>query len=65
MQAMGPTILEGSQFGLRDMILAAIVICLATRLDTRLPQSRAGGKGPYFRSPEHLGWSGEGIKKNN
>ena len=45
MQAMGPTILEGSQFGLRDMILAAIVICLATRLDTWLPQSRAGGRG--------------------
>ena len=59
MQAMEPTILEGSQFGLRDMILAAIVIFLATRLDTRLPQSRAGGKGPYLRSPEHLGWSGE------
>ena len=57
MQAMEPTILEGSQFG--DIILAAIVICLATRLDTRLPQSRAGGKGPYLRSPEHFGWSGE------
>ena len=57
MQAMGPTILEGSVWIERYM--AAIVICLATRLDTRLPQSRAGGKGPYLRSPEHLGWSGE------
>ena len=29
-----------------------------TRPDTRLPQSRAGGQGPYFRSVEHLGRSG-------
>ena len=28
-----------------------------TRPDTRLPQSRAGGQGPYLRSPEHLGRS--------
>ena len=28
-----------------------------TRPDTRLPQSRAGGQGPYFRSVEHLGSS--------
>ena len=33
-----------------------------TRPDTRLPQSRAGGQGPYFRSVEHLGRSG--IAKN-
>ena len=33
-----------------------------TRLDTRLPQSRAGGQGPYLRSVEHLGKSG--IAKN-
>ena len=59
MQAMEPTILEGSQFGLRDMILAAIVICLATRLDTRLPQSCAGGQGPYLKSLDHLGRSSE------
>ena len=28
-----------------------------TRLDTRLPQSRAGGQGLYFRSVECLGKS--------
>ena len=33
-----------------------------TRPDTRLPQSRAGGQGPYLRSVEHLGRSG--IAKN-
>ena len=26
-----------------------------TRPDTRLTQSRVGGQGPYFRSPDHLG----------
>ena len=30
-----------------------------TRPDTRLPQSRAGGQEPYFRSLDHLGRSGE------
>ena len=30
-----------------------------TRPDTRLPQSRVGGQGPYFRSPDHLGRGGE------
>ena len=25
-----------------------------TRSDTRLPKSRAGGQGPYLRSPDHL-----------
>ena len=29
------------------------------RPDTRLPQSRAGGQGPYLRSVEHLGRSSE------
>ena len=33
-----------------------------TRPDTRLPQSRAGGQGPYSRSVEYLGRSG--IAKN-
>ena len=33
-----------------------------TRPDTRLPQSRVGGQGPYFRSPDHLGGSSE-VKK--
>ena len=33
-----------------------------TRPDTRLPQSRMGGQGPYSRSVEHLGTSG--IAKN-
>ena len=31
---------------------------IKTRPDTRLPQSRAGGQGPYLRSVEHLGKSG-------
>ena len=30
-----------------------------TRPDTRLPQSSAGGQGPYLRSLEHLGRSSE------
>ena len=33
-----------------------------TRPDTRLPQSRAGGQGPYLRSPDHLGRSSVGAK---
>ena len=36
-----------------------------TRPDTRLPQSRAGGQGPYLRSPEHLGRSGKAKKLKN
>ena len=34
-------------------------IHIQTRPDTRLPQSRAGGQGQYFRSLDHLGWSSE------
>ena len=30
-----------------------------TRPDTRLPKSRAGGQGPYLRSPYHVGRSSE------
>ena len=30
-----------------------------TRPETRLPKSRAGGQGPYLRSPDHLGRSRE------
>ena len=30
-----------------------------TRPDTRLPKSRAGGQGPYLRSPDQLGRSSE------
>ena len=30
-----------------------------TRPDTRLRKSRAGGQGPYLRSPNHLGRSRE------
>ena len=30
-----------------------------TRPDTRLPQSRVGGQGPYLRSLDHLGRSSE------
>ena len=36
-----------------------------TRPDTRLPQSRAGGQGPYLRSPEHLGRSSLAKKTKN
>ena len=32
---------------------------LKTRPDTRLPQSRAGGQGPYLRSLHHFGRSRE------
>ena len=38
---------------------------IKTRPDTRLPQSRAGGQGPYLRSPEHLGRSGKAKKLKN
>ena len=34
-----------------------------TRPDTRLPQLRAGGQGPYLRSLDHLGRSSEVGKK--
>ena len=32
-------------------------LLMITRPDTQLPQSRAGGRGPYLRSVEHLGRS--------
>ena len=32
---------------------------IRTRPDTRLPKSRAGGQGPYLRSPDNLGRSRE------
>ena len=38
---------------------------LKTRPDTRLPQSRAGGQGPYLRSLDHLGRSSEAINRKN
>ena len=38
---------------------------MSTRPDTRLPQSRAGGQGPYLRSPEHLGRSSEAKDSKN
>ena len=36
-----------------------------TRPGTQLPQSRAGGKGPYLRSLDHLGRSSEAIDLKN
>ena len=36
-----------------------------TRPDTRLPQSRAGGQGPYLKSVEHFGRSGIAKKTLN
>ena len=40
-------------------------IYIKTRLDTRLPQSRAGGQGQYLRSLEHLGRSSEAKDRKN
>ena len=36
-----------------------------TRPDTWLPQSRAGGQGPYLRSLDHLGRSSEAKDRKN
>jgi len=36
-----------------------------TRPDARLPQSRAGGQGPYLRSLHHLGRSSEAKEHKN
>merc|ERR1711942_592898 len=36
-----------------------------TRPDTRLPQSRADGQGPYLRSLDHLGRSSEAKDRKN
>jgi len=36
-----------------------------TRPETRLPKSRAGGQGPYLRSPDHLGRSSEVKEKKS
>ena len=33
-----------------------------TRPDTRLPQSRAGGQGPYLRSLEHMAFGPEKVR---
>ena len=43
---------------LHQIIIVADFLRQKTRPDTRLPQSRAGGQGPYLRSVEHLGRSG-------
>ena len=36
-----------------------------TRLDTRLPKSRVGGQGPFFRSLHHLGRSSDAKDRKN
>ena len=36
-----------------------------TRPDTRLPKSRAGGKGPYLRPLHYLGRSSEAKDRKN
>ena len=41
------------------------VLLIATRPDTRLPQSRAGGQGLYLRSLDHLGRSSEPKDRKN
>ena len=38
---------------------------IKTRPDARLPQSRAGGQGPYLRSLDHLGRSSEAKNHRN
>ena len=40
-------------------------VYLYTRLDTQLPQSGAGGQGPYFRSLDYLGGSSEAKNSKN
>ena len=36
-----------------------------TRPGTSLPQSRAGGQGPYLRSLDHVGMSSEAKNRKN
>ena len=36
-----------------------------TRPDTWLPQSRAGGQGPYLRSLDHLGRGSKAVDRKN
>ena len=43
----------------KDQVNIKLNIFERTRPDTRLPKSRAGGQGPYLRSPDHLGRSSE------
>ena len=40
-----------------DFVCRALLCIIRTRPDTRLPQSRAGGQGPFLRSMEDLGRS--------
>ena len=50
---------------LSSLVIANLFVRLnKTRPDTRLPKSRAGGQGPYWRSPDHLGRS-SGVKKKS
>ena len=44
-------------YGMIESLFSALIAFLSTRPDTRLPQLRAGGQGPYLRSSEHLGKS--------
>ena len=44
---------------LHEKILHHHLNASKTRPDTRLPQSRVAGQGPYFRSLHHLGRSSE------
>ena len=46
-------------------IRACLSISRITRPDTRLPQSRAGGQGPYLRALDHLGRSSEAKDRKN
>ena len=53
-------------FNNNDEYFAICTACwYKTRPDTRLPQSRAGGQGPYLRSLDHLGRSSEAKDRKN
>ena len=54
---MHPTKSDNSDMTVMHARAQAVVN--TTRPDTRLPKSRAGGQGPYLRSPDHLGRSSE------
>ena len=44
---------------LRAFVNTGVNYTNVSRPDTRLPKSRAGGQGPYLRSPDYFGRSSE------
>ena len=51
----------------RRVLLSEVIVTeeKEKEIDTRLPQSRAGGQGPYWRSLDHLGRSSEAKYRKN